>query len=57
MTLKQAARIAALSLLHAGEKQKKWTPEQRAQWTRAFNALQRLAGKKIIYRGGKLVRL
>lgn len=48
MSLSKVARAAALTLLDAGEKHKRWTPDQRNQWTRAFNALQRLAGKKII---------
>jgi hypothetical protein len=45
--LKKVAREAAAMLLEAGERQKKWTPEMKASWTRAFNALQRLSGHKI----------
>lgn len=54
--LQKVARQSALALLAAGEKKKSWTPRERAQWTKAFNALQRLAGKKVIWRRGKLVR-
>jgi hypothetical protein len=53
--LQKVARKAALELLDSGAAKKKWTPFEREQWTKAFNALQRLSGKKIIWRGGKLV--
>ncbi len=46
--LQRVARESALKILSAGAIHKKWTPEQRTQWTRAFNALQRLAGKKMV---------
>jgi hypothetical protein len=46
--LARTARQGALALLDAGERHRRWTPQQKAQWTRAFNALQRLAGKKIM---------
>lgn len=52
--LKTVARESAIRLLSAGALKKKWTPHQRDQWTKAFNALQRLAGKKMIIRDGKL---
>ena len=45
--MQKVARSCALSLLDAGDKQKKWTPEMRSSWTRAFNACNKLAGKKI----------
>jgi hypothetical protein len=53
--LAKVARHGALALLEAGDTHKNWTAYQRQQWTKAFNALQRLAGKKIVSRGGKLV--
>lgn len=56
MTLQQTARKAALELLEAGQRKNSWSPVDRAQWTRAFNALQRLAGKKIVLADGVLVR-
>lgn len=52
--MKNVARKCALDLLEASERKRSWTPEERLQWTKAFNALQRLAGKKIIYRSGRL---
>lgn len=55
MSMKYVARGAALSLLKAGSAKKRWTPAERKDWTTAFNALQRLAGKKIQWRRGKLV--
>lgn len=54
--MKNVARGCALALLNASDRKKKWTPEERRHWTTAFNALQRLAGKKIIMRGGKLTK-
>ena len=53
-SLKKRARKLALKLLEAGADQKKWTPAQRRDWTNAFNALQRLAGRKIHAVAGKL---
>lgn len=54
--MQKLARKCALDLLQAGAKKKSWTPYQRAQWTKAFNALQRLSGKKLVLNEGKLVR-
>ena len=52
--LKAVARQSAIRLLGAGALKKRWTPYERTQWTKAFNALQRLAGKKLVIKGGKL---
>lgn len=52
--MKTTARKCAIELLDAGARKSKWTPAERNQWTKAFNALQRLAGKKIVWQGGKL---
>jgi len=54
--MEKTARLCALALLESGAKKRNWTPYQRAQWTKAFNALQRLAGKKIVLESGKLVK-
>ena len=53
--MKKLARSLAVQLLEAGERKKTWTTDERRHWTAAFNALQRLAGKKTVIRGGKLV--
>ncbi|MGC0389319.1 hypothetical protein [Bradyrhizobium sp. USDA 241] len=45
MTIKQAAKKGAVQLLEAGAKKKTWTPAENRQWTKAFNALMRLAGE------------
>lgn len=52
----KTARKCAVMILNAGARKRKWTPYQRKQWTRAFNALQRLAGAKLVLEGGKLVK-
>lgn len=52
--MKKVARESAIKLLAAGALKKTWTPFDRAQWTKAFNALQRLAGKKLVIRRNKL---
>ena len=52
--MKKVARESAIRLLGAGALKKKWTPFERAQWTKAFNALQRLAGKKMVIQRNKL---
>jgi hypothetical protein len=55
--LQREARKGALRILAAAAKMKKpFTPYQRLQWTKAFNALQRLAGKKLVARGKGLKR-
>lgn len=54
--LVHVARSGALALLETGEKHKRWSPGEKAQWTRAFNALQRLAGKKLVLEGGRMVK-
>lgn len=46
--LQKVARESALKILAAGAIHRSWTPQQRLQWTKAFNALQRLAGKKMV---------
>jgi hypothetical protein len=54
--LKLKAREAALIILHAASKKRtRWSDSDRNNFTRAFNSLQRLAGKKIMMRGEKLV--
>lgn len=45
--MKEVARKCALNLLRAGAAQKRWTPETKKQWARAFNACNKLAGRKI----------
>lgn len=52
--MKQTARKCALAILDAGSRKRNWTPGQKRDWSAAFNALQRLAGKKIVFVGGKL---
>lgn len=52
--MKTVARKCALEILEAGSRKRNWTPEQRKHWQAAFNALQRLAGKKIVFVGDKL---
>ncbi len=54
--MKKVARNCAVDLLHAADRKRHWTPYEKQQWTKAFNALQRLAGKKIVYLGGKLTK-
>lgn len=44
--LSKAARRCSVHLLGYAAKHKRWTPEQHQHFTRAYNALQRLAGKK-----------
>lgn len=51
--MKKIARQMALGLLKAGSRRRTWTPGEKRAWTTAFNALQRLAGKKI--RAGNLL--
>lgn len=46
--LQKAARQGALSILEASEGKRSWTDHERLQFTKAFNALQRLAGKKVV---------
>lgn len=55
--LRQTARTAAMDLLEAGARRRKWSPRDKQLWTLAFNSLQRLAGKKIVMRRGKLVKI
>lgn len=55
-TIQRAGRAAGLALLDAGAQKKRWTPEERAKWTRAFNACQRLAGKKLVWNNGRIVK-
>ena len=51
--MKTIARECAVSLLKIGGRHRNWTPRQRQLWTRAFNALQELAGEKVrSYKGG-----
>lgn len=45
--LARTARFCAVSLMNEGGRTKRWTPEMKNNWTRAFNALQRLSGHKI----------
>jgi len=52
--LQKIARESANRILAAGALKKTWTPFEKAQWTKAFNALQRLAGKKMVIKGGKM---
>ena len=47
MNMKEVARKCAIMLLEVADNQKKWTPESKSQWTRAFNACNKLAGRKI----------
>ena len=54
--MKKLARECALKMLDAAARKRTWTPEDRAQWAKAFNALQRLAGKTTVWRRGKLVK-
>jgi hypothetical protein len=43
--MKKIAWACAQQLLDVGRRKRKWTPEESREWTRAFNALKRLAGK------------
>ena len=53
--MKNIARTCAVALMDAGKKHRNWTPRERQLWTRAFNALQELAGKKVRAHKGGLV--
>lgn len=44
--IQSAARSAALNMVNAAVAKRKWTAAEKNHWTRAVNALQRLAGKK-----------
>jgi hypothetical protein len=46
MSLKKEARKSADRLLKAANKKKRWTIPENRQWTRAYNALRRLAGER-----------
>lgn len=53
--LRTVARQCALRMLAAGAlKRGTWSASDRLNWQRAFNALQRLAGKRMLIRRGKL---
>lgn len=54
MSMKDVARHCSLLLMDEGSDKKKWTPDERRYWAAAFNALQRLAGKKTLWRRGKM---
>jgi hypothetical protein len=54
--LRRISRLCALALLRAGAHYNgKWSPEERRNFNTAFNALQCLAGNKIMMKGEKLV--
>ena len=52
--MKKIARQCAVLLLRSGGRHRSWTPNQKRDWTTAFNALQRLAGKTIRANAGQL---
>lgn len=54
--LVKTARACAIALLDEGEKHRRWSGGQREQWTKAFNALQRLAGRRQVLESGRLVK-
>lgn len=43
-SVERAARFAMQAILEAGARRSRWSPERRARWTRAYNALRRLSG-------------
>lgn len=54
--IQKVARECAVRLMDEGDIKRKWTPEEKRAWTKAFNALQELSGHKIrmpVYRGSK----
>jgi hypothetical protein len=54
MSMKRTSRECAMSLLLAADRKRTWTPEERRLFATAFNALQKLAGKKTRMVRGKL---
>ena len=44
--MKKVARRLLRDLLDAGARKRRWTYEESRQWTRAYNAMKRLAGER-----------